>query len=45
MSLNSEFFANFCGDSVLIDKEIHRVGSDESLGHIPGALIITALAP
>ena len=43
--LNSQFLADGSGDSVLVDEEVHRVGSDKVLGHIPGTFIVAGLAP
>ena len=45
MFLNSEFFADFCWNGVLVDEEVHRVGGDESFCHIPGALVLAGLTP
>ena len=45
MFLNSEFFAYFCWNSVLVDEEVHRVGCNEGLGHVPGAFIVACITP
>ena len=43
--LDAELLANVLGNGVLVDEEVHRVGSDEGLGHIPDAFVVAGLTP
>ena len=45
VSLDSQFLSDILGDSVLVDEEVHGVGSDEGLGHIPDTLVFASLTP
>ena len=43
--LKSQLLANLSGNGFLVDEEIHRVGGDEGLGHIPDTLVVASLTP
>ncbi len=43
--LQSELFADILGDSILVDEEVHGVGSNEGLGHVPDAFVVATLTP
>ena len=43
--LQSQFLADILGDGVLVDEEVHGVGSDEGLGHVPDAFVVATLTP
>ena len=42
---DSQFLADVLGNGVLVDEEVHGLGSHESLGHIPGAFVVAIFAP
>ena len=43
--LDSALLADILWYGVLVDEEVHRLGNDEVLRHVPCALVCTCLAP
>ena len=43
--LDSELLADVLREGILVNHEVHSLVSYESLGHVPGSLVVTILAP